>query len=356
MKPQSTYVDRIQVSLLGDSEGANHVAHWDAYVNAHQDATQYHRYGWTQLIAKVFGHRALPLIARCEDHIVGVFPLILMDSRWFGRFLVSLPFVNYGGMLADSEEVEQALWRRAQELGAQVQAAHVEARHLKAHPFIAQRKQHKVTVILELAAATEEQWQHFDPKVRNQIRKAERSELTTRIGGSGDLHGFYRVFARNMRDLGTPVYTRRFFEEVLKTFPDSSLVCSVHSGSTVIASAIALGHRDTLEVPWASSLKEYRSMCPNNLLYWALIQHAIKAGYRKFDFGRSTPGEGTHKFKEQWGAESVPLFWEYWTAEASAVPDLSPKSPKYKMATRVWKHLPVWLTKQLGPSIVRNIP
>ena len=349
-------MDRIQVSLLGDSQGADHATRWDAYVNAHPDSTQYHQYAWSQIIARSFGHRPMPLVAFRQDRPVGVFPLVLMESRWFGRFLVSLPFVNYGGLLAESEEVEKALWQAAEALGVEVKAAHLEARHLKARQFIPKRKQHKVTMILPLAATSEAQWQTFDAKLRNQIRKAERSSLTTRIGGAGDLHGFYQVFARNMRDLGTPVYGRRFFEEVLKTFPDSSFVCSVYSGGTVIASAIALGYRDTLEVPWASSLKEYRSLCPNNLLYWTLIQHAIKAGYRKLDFGRSTPGEGTHKFKEQWGAHPVPLFWEYWTAESSRLPDLSPKNSKYRMAIQVWKRLPLWVTKAIGPHIVRHIP
>jgi FemAB-related protein (PEP-CTERM system-associated) len=342
-------IEKINLSPFSASQ-------WDAYVNAHPEATAYHQYRWSDLIARTFGHRALPLMASQAGRTIGVLPLILMDSRWFGRFLVSLPFVNYGGLLADSDEIEQAVWQKAQELGSEVGAAHIEARHLRARSFITQRKQHKVTMVLPLAATSEAQWKGFDPKLRNQIRKAERSGLTVRIGGASDLPGFYQVFARNMRDLGTPVYTRRFFEEIFATFPGSAWVCSVRSGSTVVAAAIALGYRDTFEVPWASSLRDYRSLCPNNLLYWALIQQAIMLGYRRFDFGRSTPGEGTYKFKEQWGAGAVPLSWEYWTAEASGLPDLSPKNPKYQLATSVWKHLPTWLTKQLGPSIVRNIP
>ena len=329
---------------------------WNAFVASHPRATQYHQHEWPALIARSFGHRAIPLAAFRDGRVVGVLPLVLMESWLFGRFLVSLPFLNYGGVLGDTEDIEKALWDRAVETAREERAAYFEARHVTPHTFVAQRKQHKVTMILDLAPTIEAQWEAFDPKLRNQIRKAERSGLTARIGGASDLPDFYDVFARNMRDLGTPVYGRRFFEEVLRAFPDSCRIFSVQSGRTVVAAGMALAFRDILEVPWAASRWDYRPLCPNNLLYWELIQDAIKSGLRRFDFGRSTPGEGTYKFKEQWGAKPIPLAWEYWLPESRPLPDLSPKNAKYRAAIGVWKRLPVGLTKWLGPSIVRGIP
>jgi FemAB-related protein (PEP-CTERM system-associated) len=331
-------------------------AAWNAYVAAHPRATQYHQHEWPALLARSFGHRAIPLAALRDGRVVGVLPLVLMDSWLFGRFVVSLPFLNYGGVLGDTEDIEKALWDRAVETAREERVAYFEARHVNPHPFIPLRKQHKVTMVLDLAPTIEAQWEAFDPKLRNQIRKAERSGLTARMGGASDLPDFYDVFARNMRDLGTPVYGPRFFEEVLRAFPDSCRIFSVQSGRTVVAAGMALAFRDILEVPWAASLREFRSMCPNNLLYWELIQDAIKSGLRRFDFGRSTPGEGTYKFKEQWGAKPIPLAWEYWLPESRPLPDLSPKNAKYQAAIGVWKRLPVGLTKWLGPSIVRGIP
>ncbi len=329
---------------------------WNAYVAAHPQATQYHRYEWPALIAEIFGHRAVPLAAFSEGRVVGVLPLVLMDSWLFGRFIVSLPFVNYGGVLGDSEEIEHALWSQAVCCAGEHRAAYLEARHLRPRSFVTQRKQHKVTMILEISPTIEAQWKAFDPKLRNQIRKAERSGLSVRVGAVADLPDFYEVFARNMRDLGTPVYSRRFFEEVFRVFPETTRIFSVLSGRTVIAAGLAMAYRDTLEVPWAASLREYRLVCPNNLLYWELIQHAIKEGFRRFDFGRSTPGEGTYKFKEQWGGRPVPLAWEYWLPDSKPLPDLSPKNAKYQAAVQVWRRLPLKLTKWLGPAIVRGIP
>ena len=167
---------------------------------------------------------------------------------------------------------------------------------------------------------------------------------------------FYQVFAHNMRDLGTPVYSKRFFEEVLRAFPDRArIVCVRYEGRTVAASVV-FRHRATMEVPWASSLREFNHLSPNVRLYWEMLQLAIEEGCRTFDFGRSTPNEGTYNFKKQWGAEPVPLVWEYWTAPGAAVPDLSPKNAKYGAAISVWRKLPVGLTRLIGPPIVRNIP
>ena len=333
----------------------NDVVAWNTYIEAHPAATPYHRYEWLITIARSFGHRAFPLAACVNGHIVGVLPLVLMASRLFGRFLVSLPFVNYGGVLGDTEEVEKTLWESARDIAIQERAAYVEARHVISHGFISQRKQHKVTMVLDLSATSEAQWGAFNAKLRNQIRKAERSGLTARVGGISDLPEFYDVFARNMRDLGTPVYGRCFFEEVLRAFPESCRIVSILSGETVVAAGMTVTFRDTVEVPWAASRREFRSMCPNNMLYWSVIRSAIKQGYKRLDFGRSTPGEGTYKFKEQWRAKPIPLVWEYWLPDSRPLPDLSPKNAKYQAAIELWKRLPLTVTNWLGPLIVRGI-
>ena len=110
-----------------------------------------------------------------------------------------------------------------------------------------------------------------------------------------------------------------------------------------------------VEIPWASSIRDYNALCPNHLLYWHALETAITEGAEVFDFGRSTPGEGTFKFKEQWGAEPVPLHWEYWLA-SGALPDHSPKNPKFQLVIETWKRLPLAVANQLGPAIVRLIP
>jgi FemAB-related protein (PEP-CTERM system-associated) len=331
-------------------------AEWSAFVDGCAAASAYHQWGWRRVFERAFGHETLYLGARAGGRLVGVLPLVFFDSWLFGRFLVSLPFVNYGGVLADEGPAADALVARAVEMAGARGCAHLELRH-RARRFAALHpKQHKVAMFLPLAQSEEAAWQALDRKVRNQVRKAEKSGLTASSGGAELIGGFYEVFSRNMRDLGTPVYSAQFFSEVLRQFPETVRVFVVRHGELIVAGAVTIGHRHAVEVPWASSLKDYRALCPNNLLYWTMIRHAIDEGYRVFDFGRSTPDEGTFHFKRQWGAEPEPLWWEYWLEPGRKMPDQSPKNPKFALAIAAWQRLPLRVTTLLGPRIVRGIP
>jgi len=329
---------------------------WDRFVSAHPDASGYHAWKWRGVFEEAFGHETIYLAAREAAEIVGILPLVVFRSRLFGRFAVSLPFVNYGGVCARDGDVAQALVDRAREIAAARRLSHVELRHTAREFPDLPAREHKVGMYLALERDPARAFELIDRKARNQVRKAEKSGLTARSGGLELLDAFYRVFAQNMRDLGTPVYSIRFFERVLSTFPDRSRVFLVNHGEVTVAGGIVLSHRDTLEVPWASSLREYRTQCPNNLLYWRIIEHAIAAGFRTLDFGRSTPNEGTFQFKQQWGAQPGPLYWEYVLRDGAALPDLSPANPRYRSAIRIWTRLPLAITNRIGPHIVRSIP
>jgi FemAB-related protein (PEP-CTERM system-associated) len=341
----------MDVCHLGDD-----IAPWDDYVMRNPLACNYHRVGWKAVIEQGFGHTTRYLCAKNGDRIVGILPLVVMKSLLFGRCVVSLPFFNYGGILADDNEAAEALLVSAQAVAREERASHIEFRHRAPHGQGLAAKQHKVTMILELSSNVESQWQRFDPKLRNQVRKAEKSWLWVQVGGRELLKDFYEVFARNMRDLGTPVYGLPFFNAIVTNSQSSSVIFIVRLGEQPVAVGLASTFKDTVEMPWAASLREHRNLCGNMLLYWEAIRFGIRHGFKEFDFGRSTPGEGTYRFKEQWGARPVPLAWEYWIAGAGKLPDMSPKNPKYKLPIRIWKRLPVPIATWLGPSIVRNIP
>jgi FemAB-related protein (PEP-CTERM system-associated) len=188
------------------------------------------------------------------------------------------------------------------------------------------------------------------------VRKAQKEHLVTASGTSDVVGEFYQVFAENMRDLGTPVYSRRLFDRVLAEFGDRARVFVVRLADRPIAGAVAMTFRDTVLVPWASALRSFRALCPNMLLYWSMLEHAVRYGIRRFDFGRSSPGGGTHQFKLQWGAVEHPLYWEYLLLDHSSVPDHGPTNPKFQTAIALWKRSPLWLTNAVGPHIVRFIP
>ena len=329
---------------------------WENFVGSHPQGCNYHQIGWKTVIERSFGHETRYLMAMAGEEVVGILPLAILKSRLFGRSLVSLPFLNYGGILAHGVEAEEALVAAASQLAITEGADSVELRHWEAHGLGLVPKRHKVTMLLPLASDVESQWKQFNPKVRNQIRKAEKFGLTVMIGGQELLADFYPIFARNMRDLGTPVYGRVFFESIIDVFPLHTRIFVVKSQEVPVAAGLSTTFKGTMEVPWAGSLAEYRSLCPNMLFYWKAIQFGIQQGMHTFDFGRSTPGEGTYKFKAQWGAKAYPLVWEYWTKDGAPPPNISPTNAKFSLAIKLWKKLPLAVANLLGPPIVRSIP
>jgi FemAB-related protein (PEP-CTERM system-associated) len=331
-------------------------ARWDAFVDRQANASTYHLSVWTSIIERAFGHETSRLAAECEGEIVGVLPLVFFKSLLFGRFAVSMPFVNYGGLLAASPEVRRALLDGAIAETRRRGGGHIELRHTSRVCLELLNKSHKVAMVLPLAGSVDEQWQRIDRKLRNQVRKAEKSGVRVTQGGAELLDQFYDIFARNMRDLGTPVYSRGFFEEVFRQLPNSTRIFCAWVNDAPVGASIVLWHGNRIEVPWASALREFNPLCANVLVYWEMLRFAIERGFPRFDFGRSTPNEGTFNFKKQWGAEAHPLVWEYWLANAQSLPDLSPKNPKFSLATTVWSKLPVPVTRLVGPPIVRNIP
>ena len=324
-------------------------AAWDAFVLEHAPASGYHLWAWRQVVREAFGHECVYLVARDAGAIVGVLPLVCIRSRLFGRSMTSLPFLNYGGVVAASDDVALALVEAAGAAARERGCRHVELRHVGRRFAALPVRQHKVTMLLPIAPGL---WERLDRKVRNQIRKAEKSALTASRGGVELVGEFYAVFARNMRDLGTPVYGRGFFEAVLRAFPDRAHLHVVR----LTGAALTFQSGPGVEVPWASSIRDFNHLCSNHLLYWSVIEAALAAGAGTLDFGRSTPGEGTFKFKEQWGASPVALHWEYVLIGGGEPPDQSPKNPKFQLAIAVWKRLPLWLATAAGPHIVRNIP
>jgi FemAB-related protein (PEP-CTERM system-associated) len=328
----------------------------DAYVMSHPGSTGYHRPAWLDVIRRAFGHSTQYLVAASNGRVVGVLPLVFVRSRFFGRFAVSMPFLNYGGVLADNPEVERALLSHAIAETQKAGGTHLELRHTRnLFPELVSRR-NKVAMRLVLERSAEHQWQCLDRKVRNQVRKAEKSGVVVEHGGIELLDRFYTVFARNMRDLGTPVYGAQFFREVVSTFPHSTRVFVARLGIKPVAASLVHWHRDILEVPWASSLRPYNALCPNVLLYWETLRFAVQQDMRVFDFGRSTPGEGTFHFKRQWGAEPKELIWEYWLPPDREPPELSPRNPRYRAAIVLWRCLPLCLTNSVGPYVVRGIP
>ena len=329
---------------------------WNAFVDKADGAEIYHRYEWRRLLEDVFGQRTHYLLAEdAEGELHGVLPVSEISSALFGRFMVSIPYFNYCGVLADSPYATSALLDNVCSLASKRGASHVELRHRSGVELELTCRSDKVAMLLDLPGEVDDLWKGFSSKLRAQIRRPQKAGAECRDGGLELLGDFYRVFSRNMRDLGTPVFPKSMFARMLELFPESTRVFVVYLDDTPAAAGITLGYRDRLEIPVASSLREFNRQAVNMLLYWCVLEHAVDKGYSVFDFGRSTVDSGPHRFKKQWGARPEALNWHYWLREGGELPQLNPSNPKFELATAVWRRMPVPIATFLGPRIVRYL-
>lgn len=346
----------LQVTQLAsdDPEGA---AEWDRFVGESLDGTQYHLTAWRTIFAEVFGHESYYLWVRDgRGGVRGILPLVRQRSRLFGDYMVSIPVMNYGGPCALDEAAEASLVAAATELARELGVAHVELRASREHALGLPVRTDKVSMRLDLPENTDQLWSAIGPKLRAQVRRPQKEGAEFLAGGAELIPEFYTVFSRNMRDLGTPVYSRKLFERVFASFPRQTTLAIVRLAGRPVAAGFLLGHKGLMEIPWASSLREYNRVSVNMLLYWGALEHSITQGYTSFDFGRSSVDSGTYRFKKQWGAQPRPLFWYYWLKDGTSLPGLTPNNPKYQLAIRAWQRLPVPVANWLGPKIVRGLP
>jgi FemAB-related protein (PEP-CTERM system-associated) len=408
----------LSVQTLSEAERSS----WIDYIVRHPGGTAYHLPQWNEVIRKTYGHSCHCLFAGKPDSekerpnlaalspsespvqkpinpppdsissvanafpanpTTGVLALVHMRHPLFGKRLVSLPFLDLSGVLADDQETEQRLLCEAVHLAQKLGVDCIELRQTEpfktlqiasaastddapasfplplenhgAAPLHVAAGTQKVRMLLELPDSPEKLMSSFKSKLRSQIRKPLKEGCSARIGGAELLRDFYKVFLVNMRDLGSPVHSPRLMRQVLTEFQDQARVVVVSRNSTPLAAGIVMGFQNTLYNPWASSLKGYGHLSPNMLLYWTMLEYACEKGYKAFDFGRCTPGEGTYRFKEQWGACPSPLYWYTLSLNGKKTAQPLNEKSKFDKAIAYWQKMPLPLTRWIGPLIRRHI-
>jgi len=332
---------------------------WDDFVRAQPGWTHFHLHGWRTVIERVFGHECVYLVARSATAggIVAVLPLVRVRSLIFGHFLVSMPFVNYGGPLGSDDGV-RALTTEATKVADRTRVGLLELRSRVPLPLDLPVSHRKLTVVLDMPPEAGALWSSLPAKLRSQVKRPRKEGIEVRFG-SEQLEAFHRVFAHHMRDLGTPAQSREFFGAIAEVFPqDVHFAVAYHQGQPVACGCGFLWNGE-FEITWASALRSHKAMSPNMLVYWELMERTVGLGARVFNFGRCTRDSGTHRFKMQWGGREEPLWWYQHARGADGAGEASTPSPDhgvFAMATRAWQRLPVPLASRLGPRIVRFIP
>jgi len=344
---------------------------WDSYVLCHRDASPYHLFAWKEAVERAYGFKAYNLIATRQQKIVGIFPIFHLTNPLGSGGLVALPYCDIGGPLADNEVVERSLIQCAVDIGVQLKVKNFNIRGTASHSilhstgFAVEEKADKVRMFLSLPSGSEELWQSFRSKLRSQIAKAKKNGVT--FSFSRNIELFYAVFAKNMHELGSPVHSYAWIKAVFEEYGDRAKLGLVYCGQKAIGGGLLLNTDRQVSIPWASTLREYNHLSPNMLLYWSLLENSVERGFSVFDFGRSTVGEGTYRFKSQWGAQPVPLVWNVLQfrkkqiagGNALAVPAVPNQNEaffnKRAFAAKLWRLCPACFVNRIGPMIRKFI-
>jgi FemAB-related protein (PEP-CTERM system-associated) len=329
-------------------------AAWDVFVDAMPSGTFFHRAAWRRLIAEEFGHPTFYTYAERDGAIVGVLPLVQMKTLLFGNTLTSVPFCVYGGPLAADAETADALAEYAASLLPESGASSVEFRHRD--PVVSDWTEPPdlyVTFRKAIGADNDANMKAIPRKQRAMVRKGIQNGLSSIV--EHDASPLHRIYAESVRNLGTPVFSRRWFASLMHRFRDCADIVTILNGDTPVASVMNFYFRDEVLPYYGGGTSAARQVAGNDFMYWETMRRAADRGYRLFDFGRSKLGTGAYAFKHNWGFEPAKLPYRYKLAPGSDIPDHNPLNPKYALFIAAWKRLPLPVANTLGPHLVRGL-
>jgi len=347
--------DAIKITVAGDADRDI----WDSFVGSAPDAVHFHQFGWAQVIQSVYGYKPVYLMAQRAGKIVGVLPLMDVKSPLLGRSLVSTAFTVGGGPLAQTSGIAAKLCEEAAKIGEERRVQYVELRTGKACVENWVTKQGKYAAFRRAISSDHDANLKAVPRKRRaEIRKAvalaQAGDLD--ISLERDLERFYALYARSVRDLGTPIFPRRYINELARIFGEQVEVSTAVYRGKAVASLVSFYFRDAVMPYFIGAGPGAREARAHDFLYWSLMQRAVDRGVTEFDFGRSKIGGGPYAYKKLWGFEPAPLDYQYWLVKASALPDVNPNNPKFAAFTKIWRRLPLPAANALGPLLAPNFP
>ena len=338
---------------------------WNEYLDKNPDASPYHNLAWSLSIEEAYGMRSYNLIAEDEfGTVVGILPAVLIKRPLGSPSLCSLPYCDRGEAIADTPKIEKQLIETAREIAVENKVGRYEYRGTQRYSEGSDSMPsaipgQKVRMLLQLPESSAELLAGFKTKLRSQINKAKKNGLKVELANTAEkVNAFYHVFTQNMRDLGSPTHSLDWFQAISRNYKENCVIATVTHEDQVIGAGIVLIQRQTATIPWASTLRKYNRLAPNMLLYWSLLEYVTDHHCRWFDFGRSSYGEGTYKFKQQWGAKPLPLQWHdylFHPNQDKSNDVVGAKSKRREQLEMIWRKLPLIVTITIGSRIRKYI-
>jgi len=330
-----------------------HASAWDDFVHAQPDGTFFHLSAWRRLVCDVFGHSAHYLASYEQGQLTGVLPLVHQRSLLFGNSLISTPFCVYGGIVAATAAAQAALERSAIELAARLRVDYLEMRNRRLTQDAWPTKDLYVTFRRELSADHDENMKAIPRKQRAMVRGGIDAGLRSEIDPGVDR--LYAAYSESVRNLGTPVFPKKYFAALREVFGEACEVLTVLKDDEVVSSVLSFYFRDEVLPYYGGGTRRARELKANDFMHWEVMRRAVDRGIRVFDFGRSKSGSGSYRFKKHWGFTPAPLHYQYHLVRSREMPNLSPNNPKYRMLVGAWQRLPLGLSRLLGPMLARHL-
>ena len=328
---------------------------WDAFVDSCPEATFFHRAGWQEVIQRSFGHATHFLFAESDDGLIqGILPLGHVNSRLFSNALISSPFSVYGGVAANSDQARKVLEQAACTLAEKLSVDYLELRNLQHRcPDWPVKDELYVTFRKIIDPDPDVNMKAIPRKQRAMVRKGIEAGLESAIDANVDR--FYSAYSESVRNLGTPVFAKKYFQTLKTVFGDDCEVLTILKDGQLIASVMSFYFRDQVLPYYGGGTALARQCKGNDFMYWELMQRSAERGIQVFDYGRSKIGTGSFSFKKNWGFVPEPLYYEYHLVKAKELPDINPLNPKYALFIKLWQRLPLPISQRLGPVLARNL-
>ncbi len=331
----------------------DHIFKWDAYVENHPDGTFFHKAGWQAVIEKSFGHRTYYLFVEDEGEITGILPMAKVSSLFFGKALVSTPFCVYGGAIADNDETLDMLYEEASRLAKESKVSHFEMRNLKNKYSDWPEKDLYVTFRKEISPDPDENMTAIPRKQRAMVRKGIKAGLRTEI--TEDIGQFYDLYSLSVRNHGTPVFSKKYFELLKIIFKEACEIRVIYKADTPVSTVMTFYFKDEVMPYYGGGNLDARKYNAFDFMYWEIMKDVCQRGYRIFDYGRSKKGTGSYSFKKNWGFVPESLHYQYDLINTDRIPDVNPLNPKYQIFIKLWQRLPLSVANIIGPFISKNL-
>lgn len=314
---------------------------------------------WLEFVHETYEYPVYRIVSQTEDEIDGWLALVRVKHFLFGDYLTTAPYGSYGGFAFSSRTSRDALLAKARTLANELGVEYVNVRFEAGEEPPPERwVQHPVyaTYLVDLAKDASALMSAYSSDHRNHIRRSQKRGFSIRFGQLELLHDAYEGLARSMHELGSPYHNKRYLQRMAESLGDALEFAVLYSprGEIGGAGVFVLQGKKATNLH-ANILRQVRSDYAGEFLYWSAVERYCQKGLKVFDLGRSLIGSGNETFKLKWRPRKARLAYWYALMPGHRLPELNQKNPKFQLAISVWKRLPAFAVRLLGPALIKGL-